>query len=40
MLEFGTFVILLMAAIIAGGFIAETIEKRKRNYKNIVNQSV
>ena len=37
MLEFGTFVITLIAAIIAGGFTAEIIQNRKRKYENIVN---
>jgi hypothetical protein len=29
MLEFGTFVIVLIAAIIAGGFTVETVQKKK-----------
>lgn len=33
MLEFGTFVVALIAFIIAGGFTVETIQKRKRTYK-------
>lgn len=33
MLEFGTFVIILIAAIIVGGITVETIQKRKKNYE-------
>ena len=36
-IEFGTFVITLIAAIIAGGFTVETVQNRKRKYENIVN---
>lgn len=32
MLEFGTFIVVLIAAIIAGGFTVETIMKRKRKH--------
>ena len=37
MLGFGTFVVVLIASIIAGGFTVETVQKRKRKH-NLVNQ--
>lgn len=36
MLEFGTFVIVLIASVITGGFIVETVQKKKSKYENLL----
>ncbi len=38
MLDFGSFVVALIAFIIAGGFAVETVQKRKKKEQNLVNQ--
>lgn len=37
MSEFGTFIVVLIASILAGGLTVETVLERKRNH-NLVNQ--